>query len=65
MGRKKIRVTNELIQRLEKDGVPGLSRQECRVLERKGYITQRYAKADDGSVRLQYKIVRNLLIKEE
>jgi len=61
MSKKKIRVTNELIQRLEREGIQGLTRQECRALMRKGYLERRYVKADDGSLRNEYKTVRNII----
>jgi len=64
MGRKKVRVTNELVRRLEREGVPGLTRNECRALTRRGYLEKRYVRAADGSSRLQYKLASNLL-KEE
>jgi len=64
MGRKKVRVTNELIQKLEQVGVSGLNRNECRALARRGYLDRRYVQAGDGSVRLQYKIAK-ILSKEE
>lgn len=62
MGRKRIRVTNELIQRLENEGVAALNRNELRALFRRGYVERRFAKMDDGSVRCMYKpIPMNIL----
>lgn len=51
---KKVRVTQELLDRLERDGVANLSRGECRALERKGYLTKKQFRGVDGSVRYQY-----------
>ena len=59
MGAKKVRVTNELIQRLDSEGVEGMNRKECRALFRKGYIERRMAKTGNGSVRYAYKIASN------
>lgn len=56
MGTKKVRVTNELIRKLESEGVENMSRRECRALFRKGYIDRRMVKTSDGSVRHAYKI---------
>jgi len=64
MGAKKVRVTNELIQRLDNVGVEKLSRKELRALFRKGYIDRRTVKTGDGSVRYAYKIATNFQIKE-
>ena len=64
MGAKKVRVTNELIRRLESEGVESMSRKELRALFRKGYIERRMAKMNDGSVRYAYKIASNILVKE-
>ena len=64
MGAKKVRVTNELIQRLDNEGVESMSRRECRALFRRGYIERRIAKTGDGSVRYAYKIATNFQIKE-
>ena len=64
MGAKKVRVTNELIQKLDSEGVESMSRKECRALFRRGYIERRIAKTGDGSVRYAYKIVSNYLVKE-
>lgn len=61
MGRKKVRVTNELIKRLETEGIQDLMNKECRALWRKGYLERRYVKADDGSLRNEYKLAKNLL----
>ena len=60
MGAKKVRVTNELIQRLGSEGVERLSRKELRALFRKGYIERRMVKMDDGSGRYQYKVPSNI-----
>ena len=54
-----MRVTNELIQKLDSDGVESMSRRECRALFRRGYIERRIAKTGDGSVRYAYKIATN------
>jgi len=59
-----VRVTNELIQKLDSDGVESMSRKECRALFRKGYIERRIVKTGDGSVRYAYKIATNFQIKE-
>lgn len=61
MGRKKVRVTTELIQRLENEGIESLTRGELRALFRRGYVDRRYAKMLDGSVRCAYKIIPNKL----
>ena len=61
MGRKRIRVTNDLIQRLEAEGVASLTRNELRALFRKGYVEKRIAKMDDGSDRCAYKVTPNIL----
>lgn len=59
-----MRVTNELIQRLDSEGVKGMSRRECRALFRRGYIDRRMVKTDDGSVRYAYKIATNFQTRE-
>ena len=64
MGAKKVRVTNELIQRLGRVGVENLSRKELRALFRKGYIDRQIVKTGDGSVRYAYKLASSNLIKE-
>ena len=64
MGAKKVKVTNELIQKLGNEGVEGMSRKECRALFRRGYIERQMAKTGDGSVRYAYKIATNFQIKE-
>ena len=64
MGAKKVRVTNELIQKLDKEGVESMSRKELRALFRKGYIERRIGKMDDGSLRYGYRIAPNILVKE-
>lgn len=64
MGVKKVRVTNELIRKLESEGVESMGRRECRALFRKGYIDRRTVKTDDGSVRYTYKIASSNLVKE-
>jgi len=64
MGAKKVRVTNELIQKLDSEGVEGMSRKECRALFRRGYIERRMVKTGDGSVRYAYKIASNFQVKE-
>lgn len=61
MGRKKIRVSNELIQRIEGEGVAGLNRNECRALWRKGYLERKRISGADGSVRYAYKLASNIL----
>ena len=61
MGRKKIRVTNELLKRLEADGVESLTRGELRALFHKGYVEKRIAKMVDGSDRCAYKVITNIL----
>jgi len=64
MGAKKVRVTNELIQKLDSIGVENLSRKELRALFRKGYIDRQVVNIGDGSVRYAYKIVSSNLVKE-
>ena len=64
MGAKKVRVTNELIQKLDSVGVENLSRKELRALFRKGYIDRQTVKASDGSVRYAYKIATSNFVKE-
>ena len=59
MGAKKVRVTNELIQKLGSDGVEGMNRKECRALFRRGYIERQTVKTGNGSVRYAYKIASN------
>jgi len=59
-----VRVTNELIQKLDSEGVEGMNRKECRALFRRGYIERRIVKTDDGSVHYAYKIASNFQIKE-
>ena len=58
---KKVRVTQALLDRLEREGVAGLSRNECRALARKGYLEKREVNGTDGSVRYQYKLATNIL----
>lgn len=57
MGRKKIRVTNELIKRLDNGGIEQMTRAELRALFRKGYVERRQVQMNDGSVRYAYKPV--------
>jgi len=57
MGRKKIRVTNELIKRLDNGGIEEMTRAELRALFRKGYVDRRRVQMNDGSVRYAYKQV--------
>ena len=64
MGAKKVRVTNELIQKLGSEGVENMSRKELRALFRKGYIDVRIVKMANGAIRRAYKIVTNFQIKE-
>jgi len=64
MGRKKIRITNELIRKLDSKGLENMSRRELRALFRKGYIDRQTVKTGDGSVRYAYKIASNYLVKE-
>jgi len=64
MGAKKVRVTNELIRKLDSNGIEGMSRKELRALFRKGYIERQMANIGDGSVRYAYKIASNFQIKE-
>ncbi len=59
-----MRVTNELIQKLDSVGVENLSRKELRALFRKGYIDRKIVKMDDGSVRNAYKIISSNFVKE-
>ena len=59
MEAKKVRVTNELIQKLGRVGVEKLSRKELRALFRKGYIDRKIVNVGDGSVRYAYKIASN------
>lgn len=61
MGRKKTRVTNELIQRLGSEGVESLTRNELRALFRRGYVEKQMTKMLDGSVRYTYKMTSNIL----
>ena len=61
MGRKKVRVTTELLKRLETEGVVSLTRNELRALFRKGYVEKQIAKMDDGSDRCMYKMTSNIL----
>lgn len=58
---KKVRVTQELLDRLERDGVAGLSRNECRALGHKGYLVKKQIHGTDGSVCYQYKLATNIL----
>ncbi len=64
MGAKKVRVTNELIQKLDSVGVENLSRRELRALFRKGYVDRKLVNMPDGSVRNAYKIASSNLVKE-
>ncbi len=64
MGAKKVRVTNELIQRLDSVGVESLSRKELRALFRKGYIDRKIVNIGDGSVRYAYKVTPSNFAKE-
>ena len=57
MGRKKIRVTNELIKRLDNGGIEQMTRAELRALFRKGYVERKQVQMNDGSVRYAYKQV--------
>ena len=59
-----MRVTNELIQKLNSVGVESMSRKELRALFRRGYVERRMANMGDGSVRYAYKIASNFQIKE-
>jgi len=56
MGRKKIRVTNELIKRLDNGGIEQMTRAELRALFRKGYVERKQVQMKDGSVRYAYKL---------
>ena len=58
---KKVRETQELLDRLERDGVAGLSRGERRALERRGYLAKRRVRGADGSVRYQYRLATAIL----
>lgn len=60
MGAKKVRITIELIRRLESEGIENMSRREIRALFRKGYVERRVVKTDDGSVRHTYKLTPNI-----
>lgn len=60
MGRKKVRITNELIRKLDSVGIENLARKELRALFRKGYVEKRMVKTDDGSVRYAYKLTSNI-----
>lgn len=64
MGAKKVRVTNELIHKLDSIGVENLSRKELRALFRRGYIDRKIVNIGDGSVRYAYKIVSSNYVKE-
>ena len=59
-----MRVTNELIQKLDSEGVENMSRKELRALFRRGYVERQIANMGDGSVRYAYKIASNFQIKE-
>ena len=62
MSKKKIRVTNELIKRLDNGGIEQMTRAELRALFRKGYVERRQVQMDDGSVRYAYKqVMTNIL----
>ena len=61
MGHKKVRVTNELIQRLDRNGVAGMSRGELRALERRGYLVKKRMRGADGSVQYQYRLAPTIL----
>jgi len=58
---KKVRATQELMDRLERDGAENLSRGECRALERKGYLAKKRFRGVDGSVRHQYSPATTIL----
>jgi len=55
MSKKKVRVTNELIKRLDNGGIEQMTRAELRALFRKGYVERRQVQMKDGSVRYAYK----------
>jgi len=60
MGRKKARVTNELIRKLDSEGLESMSRKELRALFRKGYVERARVKTGNGSVRYAYKLTPNI-----
>lgn len=60
---KKVRVTNDLISKLElafKQGDPSLSRAELRALERAGYVERKEERANTGTVRYKYYLTPNI-----
>ncbi len=59
-----MRVTNELIQKLDSVGVENLSRKELRALFRKGYVDRKIVNMADGLVRNAYKIASSNFVKE-
>jgi len=64
MGRKKIRVTTELVKKMNDTGIEELTRQECRALVRRGYLERVYMRNDAGTIRNGYRIVTTNMIKE-
>lgn len=60
MGAKKVRITNELIRKLESEGLENMSRREIRALFRKGYVERAMVKTDSGSIRYAYKLTPNI-----
>lgn len=60
MGRKKVRITNELIRKLDSEGIGNMNRKELRALFRKGYVERGTVKTGDGSVRYAYKLTPNI-----
>jgi len=60
MGRKKVRITSELIRRIDSEGIGNMSRKELRALLRKGYVERARVKTGDRSVRYAYKLTPNI-----
>ena len=60
MGAKKVRVTNELIRRIDSEGIGNMSRKELRALLRKGYVERARVKTRNRSVRYAYKLTPNI-----
>lgn len=60
MGRKKVRITNELIRRIESEGIENMTRGELRALLRKGYVERARVNTGNRSVRYAYKLTPNI-----
>ena len=65
MGRKKTRVTTELIDKMDNEGIESLTRQESRALFQKGYLERVYMRDGAGTIRNGYKIVSTSLINKK